>query len=227
MPKAKAADAPDDPNKLVRSKAGTYRTADERFEVRQAALGWFLVDSASTDDLGQELMRGPFPTLKAVSAELPEARRTTLKPLPRPRGTTTRGKSAPAKPQPRRKADAPKKTWLDRLPDAEASAARRLIRALSLEGIEDSDALVQAAHRADAPVVARRVLEGRLERLLDELPQGEREPARKLLAQVAELMTVSGTTLFDPLPGWALVEVRPGEEPPGRRLTVKLDPRRH
>jgi hypothetical protein len=112
------------------------------------------------------------------------------------------------------------------LPDAEATAARRLIRALSLEGIEDADALVQASRKADAPIVARRVLEGRLERLLDELPASERDAAHKLLARVAELMTSTGTTLFDPLPGWALVEVPAGSEPDGRRITVRLDARR-
>ncbi|HET7582800.1 MAG TPA: hypothetical protein VFL75_08620, partial [Candidatus Limnocylindria bacterium] len=77
-------DAGDDPNKLVRARAGSYRTADDRFEVRQADLGWFLIDSSVTDELGQELTRGPFPTLKAVGEQLPEARRTTIKPLPRP-----------------------------------------------------------------------------------------------------------------------------------------------
>ena len=57
MPKAKSpgADAQADPNKLVRSRAGVYRTADDRFEVRQAALGWFVIDSTVTDELGQEL----------------------------------------------------------------------------------------------------------------------------------------------------------------------------
>lgn len=35
-----------DPDKLVRQAAGTYRTADERFEVHgTASSGWFLVDT--------------------------------------------------------------------------------------------------------------------------------------------------------------------------------------
>lgn len=218
MPKSKADEA-QDPNKLIRSKAGTYRTADDRFEVRQAALGWFLIDSGSTDELGQELTRGPFPTLKAVGAELPDARRTTMKPLPRPRAATR--KPAQAASPAKKKTEPAKKTWLDRLPDGEAATARRLIRALSLEGLEDADALVQASRKADEPVVARRVLEGRLERLLEELPQAERDAGRRLMARIAELVTVSGTTLFDPLPGWALFEVPPGEEPVGRRLTLR------
>ncbi|HEY7526124.1 MAG TPA: hypothetical protein VIA82_04760 [Candidatus Limnocylindria bacterium] len=217
---ATKADAADDPNKLVRARAGSYRTADDRFEVRQADLGWFLIDSTVTDELGQELTRGPFPTLKAVSEQLPEARRTTMKSLPRPR---TAARAAPARPP--KKAARPKKSWLDRLPDAEAAAARRLIRALSLEGIEEAEALVQAASKATEPIIARRVLEHRMDRLLDELPKAERDAARKLIAKITELMTVNGTTLFDPLPGWALVEVPAGAEPPARRLTPR--PGRH
>jgi hypothetical protein len=61
--------------------------------------------------------------------------------------------------------------------------------------------------------------------LLDELPKAERDAARKLIAKITELMTVNGTTLFDPLPGWALVEVPAGAEPPARRLTPR--PGRH
>jgi hypothetical protein len=226
VPRAKSAQAAsDDPNKLIRAKAGAYRTADERFEVRQAALGWFLIDSTATDELGQELTRGPFPTLKAVSEELPEARRTTMKPLPRPKGAAR--SSATAKTAtPAEKPKPPPKTWLDRLPADEATAARRLIRALSLEGIDDADALAQAARKANEPIVARRVLEHRLERLLDELPNAEREAGRRLLVRVAELVAASGTSLFDPLPGWALVEVQSGAEPPDRRITLRIRPKR-
>ena len=43
------ADATADPNKLVRQRAGTYRTGDDRFEVREADVGWFLVDSEQTN----------------------------------------------------------------------------------------------------------------------------------------------------------------------------------
>jgi hypothetical protein len=67
-------DAPADRDALVRQAAGTYRTGDDRFEVRDAGTGWYLVDSQRTDELGQELLIGPFPTLKAVRDELPKAR---------------------------------------------------------------------------------------------------------------------------------------------------------
>jgi hypothetical protein len=219
MPRAKKpakADAASDPNKLARKKAGTYQTADERFEVRQAALGWFLIDSTSTDELGQELVRGPFPTLTAVRQAIPDARRTTLKPLPRLRGTAANAATKPkAKPAPR------PESWLDRLPDAEAAAARRMIRALELEGVSEADQLVRDARKAREPRVAQRVLERRLDAIINDLSEDEREPARHVMQRVLELLTSTGTTLFDPLPGWALVEIGPEPEPPNRRIALR------
>jgi hypothetical protein len=73
-----------DPNKLVRQSAGTYHSADERFAVRGEGNRWFLIDSAQRDELGQELVRGPFATLAEVRDAIPEARRANIKPLPRP-----------------------------------------------------------------------------------------------------------------------------------------------
>lgn len=70
-----------DSNKLVRHEAGSYRSADDRFEVRREGDRWFLVDSAQRDELGQQLVRGPFATLAEVRDALPEARRAALKPL--------------------------------------------------------------------------------------------------------------------------------------------------
>jgi len=89
---------PPDPNKLVRQSAGTYRSGDERFEVRQAGTGWFLVDTTQANELGQELVTGPF---AAVRETLPEARRTTVKALPRPK--RSKGSSAAQKPAPKPK----------------------------------------------------------------------------------------------------------------------------
>jgi hypothetical protein len=216
MPRAKApagTDASADQNKLARKKAGTYETADERFEVRQASLGWFLIDSTATDELGQELTRGPFATLSAVRDALPDARRTTLKPLPRRAAPATK---AAAKP---RKAPPPA-SWLDRLPTADAAAARRLIRALELEGVSDAEGLVRDARKDRGPVVAQRVLERRLEAIVNDLPEDQRETARQVTQRVLELLTSTGTTLFDPLPGWALVEIGPQPEPPNRRIVL-------
>jgi hypothetical protein len=217
MPRAKepaGTDAAGDPNKLARKTAGTYQTADERFEVRQAALGWFLIDSTATDELGQELVRGPFPTLGAVREALPGARRTTLKPLPR---RATSAPKAAAKP----KKAPPTTSWLDRLPAAEAAAARRLIRALELEGIDDAEQLVRDARKDREPVVARRVLEGRLAAIIDDLPEDEQGTARHVVQRVKEVLTSTGTTVFKPLPGWALVELGAEPEPPNRRIVLR------
>ncbi len=68
-----------DPNQLTRVEAGRYRSADERFEVSQSGDQWFVVDSAQSDELGQPLVRGPYPSLAAAREVLPEARRSTLK----------------------------------------------------------------------------------------------------------------------------------------------------
>lgn len=97
-------DASADPNRLVRQAPGRYRSADDRFEVRQAGTGWFVVDTQQRNELGQELVQGPFATLAAVRELLPEARRTTLKPLPRPRrraATTDPVARSRSKPKPK------------------------------------------------------------------------------------------------------------------------------
>jgi hypothetical protein len=217
MPRAKApegTDAAGDPNKLARKKAGTYQTADERFEVRQAALGWFLIDSTATDELGQELVRGPFPTLGAVREALPDARRAALKPLPRRAAPATKAAAKPKKkPLPA--------SWLDRLPTAEATAARRLIRALELEGIDEAEQLVKDARNDHEPLVARRVLERRLEAIVDDLPDDEQATARHVIQRVQELLTATGTTMFKPLPGWALVEIGAEPDPPNRKIVLR------
>jgi hypothetical protein len=224
MPRAKkpaGAEASADPNKLVRQQAGTYRTADDRFEVRQAGLGWFLVDSSSTDELGLGLTRGPFATLKAVGEALPDARRTTLKPIPRPKSAKSPAKSR-AKPKP----TPPPPTWIDKLPKAEASAVRRLVKALTLEGVGEADQLVRADREGRRPAIAEKLLEQRLEALVSDLPDAERDAARRLVQRAVEVLTVNGTTLFNPLPGWALVEIGPEPEPPNRRVVLKGIPKK-
>jgi hypothetical protein len=232
MPASKkpaASDVSADPNKLVRRQAGIYRTADERFEVRQAGVGWFLVDSSATDDLGLELTRGPFPTLKAVNEALPDARRTTLKPLPRRKPATGSAASAaktPVKTPAKSKPAPPPPSWIDRLPKAEASAVRRLVKALTLEGVAEAEELVRSDRQGQQPAVAERLLQRRLDELVDNLPDAERDAARRLVQRVVEVLTVNGTTLFDPLPGWALVEVGPQPEPPNRRIVLRPAKRR-
>jgi hypothetical protein len=228
MPKVKksaSVQEPDDPNKLARQKAGTYRTADDRFEVRQSGAGWFLVDREHTDELGQELVRGPFMTLNAVRDAIPEARRTTLQSLPRAKGAASPSaapaRRAKAKPKP----TPPKeRSWIDELPGREASSVRSLIRALGREGLPDAEELVRRDRRGEEPVVTRRLLELRLEALVAGLPSKDRDAGRRLAQRVAELLSADGTAQFKPLPGWTLVEIGAEPEPPNRRIVIRRLP---
>ena len=74
MPKRRT-DAPPDPDKLVREAAGTYHTADSRFEARETAGEWCLVDAEQANEFSQELIRGPFTALKALRSPEQVARR--------------------------------------------------------------------------------------------------------------------------------------------------------
>jgi hypothetical protein len=206
-----------DPDKLVRQQAGTYRTPDERFEVREADVGWFLVDSNQTNEFGQELIQGPFPTLKAVREALPGARAS--KPAAARRRPTPK---TATKPGPKPKAPPPPPpSWIDRLPKAEAAAVRTLIGALETDGIDDAEVLVQRDREGLMPAVAARLIERRLEALVEDVPAKERKAARALLRRAAEVLTAHGTTLRDPLPGWTLVEVGPEPEPSNRRIDLR------
>ncbi|MGQ0607077.1 MAG: hypothetical protein ACT4OQ_01245 [Chloroflexota bacterium] len=228
MAKAKAprtTDADPDPNKLVRQKAGTYRTADDRFEVREADVGWFLVDPEQTNEFGQELIQGPFATLKAVREAVPDAR--AAKPAPKPTPKTppkTKGKVKAEKPARRPKAERepepPPTTWIDELPKGEAAAVRRLIGALERAGIHDAESLVRRDRDGLLPAVATRLIEGRLEEIVDELPEQGRAAARDFVQRVAEVLSSEGRPK-DPLPGWTLVEVGPEPEPPNRRIDLR------
>ena len=59
---------PPGPDDLVRESAGVYRTGDERFRVEKSDAGWYLIDNEQTNEFGQQLIRGPLPTLDAVVA---------------------------------------------------------------------------------------------------------------------------------------------------------------
>lgn len=64
----------DAPEKLKRERAGTYRTADERFTVEQTSSGWLLLDAEQTNELGLPLTRGPFATLDEARDAIAAAR---------------------------------------------------------------------------------------------------------------------------------------------------------
>lgn len=209
------ADASLDPDKLVRQQAGTYRTTDDRFEVRQADVGWFMVDSEQTNDFGQELIQGPFATLTAVRQALPAAR--AAKPARRPRATPkkqatrARREEPPAPPPP---------SWIDKLPKSEAAGIRKLIGALEREGITDAEALVRRDREGLMPAVAGRLIERRLDALVDDLPGPQQKAARALLSRAAEVLSAEGA-VRDPLPGWTLVEIGTEAEPPNRRIDLR------
>ena len=211
MAKSKAkTDAPPDPDALVRQAAGTYLSGDDRFEVRQADVGWFLVDSTQSNEFGQELIHGPFATLKAVRGAIPGARGTTTRPLPKPARPTAKAKAKAEKPKP------PPPTWIDQLPAAEARSVRRLIAGLEGEGIADAEALVRRDRDGLLPAIATRRIEGRLAAAVEELPETERAAATKLVRRVAEILSAERAPNAA-LPGWTLVEIGPGEQPPRQR----------
>lgn len=213
MAKSKpATDAPPDPDKLVKQAAGDYRTADERFEVRQADVGWFLVDSTQSNEFGQELIHGPFATLKAVREAIPGSRDAKAAPIAkRPRATAkATAKAKRAAPEP------PPATWIDKLPPAEGRSVRRLISALEREGIGDAEALVRRDRDGLLPAIAARRVERAIAAIFERLPAKERAAATALAKQVAEVLSAEGRPT-DVLPGWTLVEIGPGEDAPKQR----------
>ena len=214
-----------DPDKLVRQAAGTYRTADDRFEVRDAGTGWFLVDSEQTNDFGQALIQGPFATLAAVRSAIPPARSAKVTPIRPPAATKRRGTGAPAPGKGTKRAaeppPPPPPTWIDKLPRADGAAVRRLIASLERDGIRDAEALVRRDREGIGPALAVRLIERGLAEIVDELPERGRPGARELVRRAVELLTAGGTPTGADRPGWALVEVGPEPEPPNRRITIR------
>lgn len=218
----KGSDATADPDKLVRQQAGTYRTTDDRFEVREADTGWFLVDTTQANEFGQELMLGPFGTLKAVREAIPEAR-VKKAAAARP-ATKSAAKSSPrSKKTKSEPAPSPPPTWIERLSKAEAAEVRKLIGALEREGITDSEALVRRDREGLFPVVAARLIEARLEAIVEEASPKERDRARQLVRRAAAVLSTGRTGGAGPLPGWTLVEIGPDREPRNRRIAIGDD----
>jgi len=222
----------DDPNRIVRQKAGGYQTADQRFDVQGSAGRWFLTDQQQTDELGQPLIHGPYANLDELKASIPDARRQRAKGAPRlrvvagtggspdagdaaqPKGGTAGGaKAAPPKPAP-----PPPKSWMDELPAADARRARAMIRALERDGVEKAEPLVRRDRNGLLPAVATQLIEQRLGALVAELPRADRAAARATIERVLEILTTDGTRVAAPLPRWLLVEVGPEAEPRNRRI---------
>jgi hypothetical protein len=210
MPKRGADAAPPDPDKLVRQSAGSYRTADDRFEARQAAQGWFLVDTEQSNEFGQELMHGPFGTLNALREAIPGSRTAKTVALPKPaKAAKGAAKAEPKKPKPQ--------SWIDKLPPAEGRAVRKTMAALEREGIADAELLVRRDRDGLLPAVAIR----RIERRLAEAADGASPKERKLIQHIAEILSAEGRAT-DALPGWTLVEVAPGQDTPSDHRRIDL-----
>ena len=198
-------DAPADPDALARRSAGEYRTGDNRFAVRQADVGWFVVDLERTNEFGQDLIHGPYGTLKAAKGAIPDARAAEAPKAPaRPKRTKASTKVPPPPPEP--------KSWVDQLKPAEAREVRRLIAAVEREGITGAEDLVRRDRDGLLPAIATRLIERRLEALAD-----GNDDARTLIRRAAEVLSAEGSSSRDPLPGWVLIEVPPGEDAPKHR----------
>ena len=213
--RAKRAPAEADPDRLVRQRAGIYRTEDERFEIQQTDNGWFLVDTTQANELGQPLMLGPFATLAAIRAALPDARTAKAAPKAKPPSKDRAPAKAERAPAP------PKRSWIDDLPSADATRVRSLIRRLEAEEITKAEELVRSDMKGLLPAVASRLIEQRLEALVDELPANAREGGRRLVRRAAQVLSAEGTKMEPPLPRWALVEIGPEGEPPNRRIVIR------
>jgi hypothetical protein len=140
-------------------------------------------------------------------------------------GAKAAGKSAKAAgraaPKPKTEAPAPPTSWIDALPDGEARAVRALIRALERDGMTDADQLVRRDREGLGPEVATRLIERRLEALVEDLPSDARKPAREFIRRVAEILSAEGSRRGSALPGWALVEIADDGEPPNRRIIIR------
>ncbi len=205
------------PDDLVRQEAGNYLSGDGRFEVRQSDANWYVVDREQTNEFGQELIHGPYGSMKAAKAAMPGARDIT--PLLRSRVRPTKPSAKPATADSKSAPKPPPQTWIDRLPKAEQVEVKALIRALEKEGVADAEALVRKDRQGLLPAVAMSLMNQRLDEVVDKLPEKDRPLARKLMNQLGQVIT-SGEKLADPLPGWALYETGEGREPTKRRVRV-------
>lgn len=213
MPTAKTKKPPKEveADDLVRETAGSYVSGDARFEVRQSDANWYVVDREQTNEFGQELIHGPFGSLKAAKTAMPGAR--DVKPLLRSQARPK--KQAPEK----KKAPPPPPSWIDKLPRDEAAEVRKQIRALETEGIDSAEALVRRDRQGLLPAVATALLRRRLTAAIEDLPEKDRSVARRLIGDLDEVIA-SGSKVPASLTGWALVELDPAGEPARRRIRL-------
>lgn len=210
MPKSKQPKPAPGPDDIVRSGAGEYASGDGRFVVRQSDAAWYLVDAQQANEFGQELIHGPFRTLKEARSAMPGAR--SVKPLLRSQARPKRT-GPKAAPPPR-----PKETWIDRLDPKEASEVRGLIRALEREGITSADDLVRSDRGGAIPRVTARLIELRLQQIIAAAPESDTERVRDAVEAAVAVLADQGSAPGRGLPGWAIFETGRGGEPTARRV---------
>jgi hypothetical protein len=135
-------------------------------------------------------------------------------PMPRPKAAKA-GAGKKGEGRTEKKPPEPPPSWIDKLPPRERTALRRRIAALEREGIEDAELLVRRDRDGLLPAVAVRLIERRLADV------GAEDSDQALVQRVAEVLSAEGRATDD-LPGWALIEVEPGEDPPpNRRIDLR------
>jgi hypothetical protein len=213
--KPKKEKAPPGPDDLVRTVAGEYTSGDRRFTVRSSDANWYVVDNEQANEFGQELIHGPFATLAKARTAIAGARdvKPLLRSVARPKRSTKSKADQPPSPPPKPKP----RTWLDKLPSAEAAEARRLIRALEKEGVAKAEDVVERDRGSFVPAAARALLGVRVAQLIED---GSDKSADELARDVVKLLTEEGVRARHPLPGWELVETDKGGRDKPRRITL-------
>jgi hypothetical protein len=230
--------------RLIRERAGRYRSSNERFVVSDDSGAWFVEDHVQQNGFGQPLILGPFSSLKqardaitdtaskqiALQPERPakdrgagkggkpaRAEKVAKRPAARPAAKMARQPAAKA--VPRRPAPA-KPSWLDQLGDEEARSARATIAALERAEIPDAADLVRRDVGSPAPVIARELILRKLEELAGGVPADERDVTERALHAALRLLTEGGLLRSRGLPGWELRETHGPDPAAPRRIVI-------
>jgi hypothetical protein len=222
----------DDGPTLKRETAGRYGSTDGRFTVEaEGANAWYMADEEQVDQLGQPVLRGPFPTLAAARIAVAEARSTPVSGRDLPKAMQppqAHGRSAGQKrgerpagraPRPRRSVHAADREaemppWLAELAPNQRAAAQRLADELKGLGIDEPETLVADDLLSDEPLIAQAIL---LRRLRERLHSGQDAEAVLDVLRDEGFRPGAGRPPF----GWRLVEVDRQGKPTERRLRVR------
>jgi hypothetical protein len=158
------AKASDKDEALKRLGGGRWQTRDARFTIEPQSGTWVVVDAEQTDDLGLQLVRGPFGSLRDAKEAIERARETepTASPLSarveelrsRPSATKSTTARQPNRSEPA-KAEEPKEPrWLTDLEPDDRRRARRLIDRLAEAGAPDAEGMVRRDIVGNVPTVA-------------------------------------------------------------------------